>query len=78
MVTELLSITLAKFKMVGEHTVQYADDIRVCGIDSQAVRQAGQPLREMLVCDGWIRSGKSVLEPDTEIEWMGKQLDGRR
>ena len=78
MATELLRRTLQKFNMPGIQPIQYVDDVLVYGYDRTKVGAAGIQLRELLESDGWICSPKSQLEPTDAIEWMGKNLDGRR
>ena len=78
MATELLRRTPQKFNMPGIRPIQYVDDVLVYGYDRATLGAARVQLRGLLESDGWICSPKSQLEPTDTIEWMGKNLDGRR
>ena len=56
----------------------YFDDILFAGDSPEMVEQVTLRLRGILMAAGWRISTKSVTTADTHIQWMGKDLDGRK
>ena len=56
--------------------IQYLDDVLGVSTERTALRQHMRDVVEHLTAHNWVVSPKSVMEPDTTMDWVGKCLDG--
>ena len=73
----VLAIFLAIARPESVVQIQYLDDVLGVSTEREALRQHVHEVADHLTANNWVVSPKSVMEPNTTMDWVGKCLDGK-